>query len=206
MHDRPTSANRILETALDLFATSGYEKTSVREICQAAGITKPTLYYFYGSKEGVYRALVLGAMEEVRRHVESELAKPDPLVVRLKTLFRWFFADATRRRKLWRFIGTTVWSPELVDMQEHACAHKEMGDMMIKVLDEAVVRGELTPGPTPIRLMVLKGAMSEVLDSFLLFGEPLLTDDLADQLIDIIFTGWLPPSSTPVSPLSSSGL
>jgi predicted aspartyl protease len=54
--------------------------------------------------------------------------------------------------------------------------------------------------------MVLKGAMSEVLDSFLLFGEPSLTDDLADQLIDTIFTGWLPPSSSPASPLSSSGI
>ncbi len=48
-----TSAERILSTALDLFAVKGYDATAVREICEAAGITKPTLYHFFGSKDGV---------------------------------------------------------------------------------------------------------------------------------------------------------
>ena len=42
---RQTSANRILETALDLFASHGYDATSVQAICDAAHITKPTLYH-----------------------------------------------------------------------------------------------------------------------------------------------------------------
>lgn len=50
-----TSAERILSTALDLFAIKGYDATAVREICEAAGITKPTLYHFFGSKDGVSR-------------------------------------------------------------------------------------------------------------------------------------------------------
>jgi AcrR family transcriptional regulator len=206
MQARPTSANRILETALDLFATSGYEKTSVREICAAAGITKPTLYYFYGSKEGVYRALVLGAMEDVRQHIVSELSAPgmEPFVARIKAIARWTFDDVVQRRKLWRFISTTVWSPELVDMSEHICAHKEMGDVIVKAIDDAVARGELTPGSTPMRLLVLKGAIGEIIDSFLLFGEPSLTSELADQLIDTVFSGWLPPSSPSSSASSSS--
>ena len=40
------------------FAVKGYDATSVREICEAAGITKPTLYHFFGSKDGVLQALV----------------------------------------------------------------------------------------------------------------------------------------------------
>ena len=59
----PTSAERILSTALDLFAVKGYDATAVREICEAAGITKPTLYHFYGSKEGVLQALVKSGFE-----------------------------------------------------------------------------------------------------------------------------------------------
>ena len=54
------SNDRILQKALELFSERGYDATSVREICEAAGITKPTLYHFYGSKEGVYRAIVEG--------------------------------------------------------------------------------------------------------------------------------------------------
>ena len=60
------SNDRILQKALELFSEKGYDATSVREICEAAGITKPTLYHFYGSKEGVYRAIVEGALERFR--------------------------------------------------------------------------------------------------------------------------------------------
>src|SRR6187397_1144886 len=54
----PSSSQRILSTALDLFAVKGYDATSVREICEAAAITKPTLYHFFGSKDGVLQALM----------------------------------------------------------------------------------------------------------------------------------------------------
>src|SRR3990172_5085308 len=60
------SNDRILQKALVLFSDKGYDATSVREICEAAGITKPTLYHFYGSKEGVYRAIVDGALARFR--------------------------------------------------------------------------------------------------------------------------------------------
>lgn len=203
---KPSSANRILETALDLFATRGYKGTSVREICEAAGITKPTLYYFYGSKEGVYRALVLGTMEELRQQVAADLARPGHIIDRLKRLARLFYADAMERTKLWRFVLTTVWSPEIVDMHEHTEAYRQISDLVAQALDEAVTRGDLAAGATPIRVMVLLGALGEALDCFLLLGEPPLTDALADQLIDTIFTGWLPPSSSLSSPASPHGL
>src|SRR5512134_3784191 len=60
------SNDRILQRALELFSDKGYDATSVREICEAAGVTKPTLYHFYRSKEGVYRAIVEGALERFR--------------------------------------------------------------------------------------------------------------------------------------------
>ena len=67
------SNDRILLRALELFSSKGYEATSVREICEAAGITKPTLYHFYGSKEGVYRALVDGSLEAFHANLVRDL-------------------------------------------------------------------------------------------------------------------------------------
>ena len=53
------------------------DATAVREICEAAGITKPTLYHFYGSKEGVLQALVTSGFVRFRRLVDSAMA-PSP--------------------------------------------------------------------------------------------------------------------------------
>jgi AcrR family transcriptional regulator len=52
------SAWHVARVAARLFADRGYEATSVREIVEAAGVAKPTLYYHFQSKEGLARALL----------------------------------------------------------------------------------------------------------------------------------------------------
>jgi AcrR family transcriptional regulator len=44
---------RILVEAVRLFAERGYAGTSLQSIADAAGITKPTLVYHYGNKDGL---------------------------------------------------------------------------------------------------------------------------------------------------------
>ena len=49
---------RIMESAKDLFYARGYDAVGVQEIADGAGITKPTLYYYFGSKLGLLKALL----------------------------------------------------------------------------------------------------------------------------------------------------
>lgn len=48
----------ILETALDLFYTRGYDAVGVQEIAERSGVTKPTLYYYFKSKHGLLEQLL----------------------------------------------------------------------------------------------------------------------------------------------------
>jgi AcrR family transcriptional regulator len=71
-----TVASHIAREAARLFAAHGYDATSVREIVQGAGVTKPTLYYYYQSKEGLAKALVVEPLshlvEQLRQIVTTE--------------------------------------------------------------------------------------------------------------------------------------
>jgi TetR/AcrR family transcriptional regulator len=49
---------RLLSGATGLFASKGYAATTVREIVERAGVTKPVLYYYFRSKEGIYLDLM----------------------------------------------------------------------------------------------------------------------------------------------------
>jgi TetR/AcrR family transcriptional regulator len=49
---------RLLKAAGEVFAQKGYATASVREIVERAGLTKPALYYHFGSKEGILLAIV----------------------------------------------------------------------------------------------------------------------------------------------------
>ena len=48
----------ILETALELFYTRGYDAVGVQEIAERSGVTKPTLYYYFKSKYGLLEQLL----------------------------------------------------------------------------------------------------------------------------------------------------
>ena len=48
----------LLDAALDLFYAKGYDAVGVQEIVDRAGVTKPTLYYYFGSKIGLLRNLL----------------------------------------------------------------------------------------------------------------------------------------------------
>ena len=71
--------SNILSCALRLFATRGYDAVGVQEIVEAAGITKPTLYYFYESKEGIYRALLHSTLDEFGSIVDEALHAAEDL-------------------------------------------------------------------------------------------------------------------------------
>lgn len=186
-----TSSDRILKSALELFSSKGYEAASVREICEASGLTKPTLYHFYGSKEGVYRALVDGALDGFRSRMQADLGEPGSAYERLKRMARGYFAYAEQNQELTRFLfamahNTSSEAPK-TDFNKF---YEGVIALVAETLDQGVAAGELRPGRTDIRLLTLMGALGEALCGRLMTGAPELKDDLADALVDSLLEGW----------------
>ncbi len=78
----PSTREKILDVALDLFTNQGFDGTSMREIAERLLISKPAIYYHFASKEDILMALHL------RLH---EFVKPTfaPLTGRTVTLQTW---------------------------------------------------------------------------------------------------------------------
>lgn len=70
---------RILETALELFAQSGYPGTSMSDISKELGITKGALYKHYTSKQEILDSIVerMNKMDH-ERAVEYEMPETEP--------------------------------------------------------------------------------------------------------------------------------
>jgi AcrR family transcriptional regulator len=76
---------RILDAALELFAASGFEGASTRTIAERAGANLPAIQYYFGSKEGLYRAVIEQFSEELQaavsplaERIDNELARGQP--------------------------------------------------------------------------------------------------------------------------------
>jgi len=52
------TARRILLAAIEVFADEGYEGASTRSLASHAGVNAPAIQYYFGSKEGLYRAVI----------------------------------------------------------------------------------------------------------------------------------------------------
>jgi AcrR family transcriptional regulator len=185
------SPDRILNKALELFSTKGYDATSVREICEAAEITKPTLYHFYGSKEGVYHALVEGALQEYKRRLVRQVEPPGSPRERLKAIARDYFAFARERRELVRFLFALIHNPpSSAPVTDFPQFYKGVVGLVSDVVEQGIADGTLRPGPTDVRMLVFMGALGESLCGYLITEQPELTPALADRLVDTIVEGW----------------
>lgn len=65
----------LLLVALTHFASRGYDGVQVREVAEEAGVSKPTLYYHFGSKEGLFRQLCLVAHSVLEHRMEAVVAQ-----------------------------------------------------------------------------------------------------------------------------------
>jgi AcrR family transcriptional regulator len=55
---RANQEHRILEVAKELFTKRGFSNVAVRDICKAANVTAPTVYYYFRNKEALFDAVV----------------------------------------------------------------------------------------------------------------------------------------------------
>ena len=81
----------VLESALLTFARHGYRKTSMEEVARVARISRPGLYFLFDSKEALFRAAAIRALERDLTAAERILADTGrPLRERLAGAFdRW---------------------------------------------------------------------------------------------------------------------
>jgi len=81
---------RILDIALDLFITQGYDATSIRQIAERLGFSKASIYYHFASKQDILMALhfqlhqlgreALGTIELPASSPETWMALLDELI------------------------------------------------------------------------------------------------------------------------------
>jgi AcrR family transcriptional regulator len=55
--DSRVTASRILQASSKLFAEKGYANVSIRDVCKETETTAPVIYYYFGSKKGLFEAV-----------------------------------------------------------------------------------------------------------------------------------------------------
>jgi len=101
---RADREQQMITVAEQVFAERGYHAASMDEIAQQVGVSKPMLYEYFGSKEGLLRACILRARTELREVTQRAVAEAPTLRDLLWQGVAAFFRFADTHARAWRVL------------------------------------------------------------------------------------------------------
>lgn len=91
-HHDADKKQMIKNAARELFFRFGFAKTGMADIARVSGLAKPTLYYYYASKEEIFNEILLAEAQQFIARAEAKLAadqQPDVLIAAfLRTIYQ----------------------------------------------------------------------------------------------------------------------
>lgn len=99
--------NQLLEVALERFAEGGYHQTSMEEIADSAGVTKPVLYQHFRSKRQLFLELLETVGSELLDEVATKAAAESDPYQQVLAGFRVYFNFVCKRTSAFQLVFGT---------------------------------------------------------------------------------------------------
>jgi len=181
---------RILDEATRSFADIGYARTSMRALAEAAGCTKPALYYHFGSKDALFSEAIRVQSGRYAELLEEAEATPGPVRGRLLAAVTRFFdfvqADPCGLRLLYRSVLFPEGGQPLLDP---ALIRDVPLQLARALLEEGIEVGEV---PADISLddavFAFYGMVDERCRRLVFEGVP-IADEVPWRIVEFFFNG-----------------
>jgi AcrR family transcriptional regulator len=95
---------QIVDVACKVFGESGFAATSVADVAEAAGISKPLIYNYFGSKEGLYAVCVKHAATVLTDEIERTAASGSVGIARAVVTLDGMFRALAPQPWIWRLV------------------------------------------------------------------------------------------------------
>jgi len=160
----------IIDAALEVFAEKGFAAAKLDNVARRAGISKPTLYLYFETKEEIFRAVARAAVASLLEALESQPEGPDApfaqlapkLLSRAAGMMMGGRVPAIARM----VVGESRNFPDLARIWHDDVVTSVIG-MVTGIIARAQGRGEVAPGDPRLHAFSLMGPMVMAM----LFGE-----------------------------------
>jgi len=181
---------RLLSGATGLFAAKGYAATTVREIVERAGVTKPVLYYYFGSKEGIYLDLMREPFSKFAALVEEALLQAASARERLFRLclraYDIFVENLDAARVMYSIYYGPPQGAPFVDFDAY---HHRFQEAVLQVLREGIRDGEFRRVDLHDAVWAVIGAVNVAMEVELCHPKQSLGRDGVRRVLEIVLEG-----------------
>lgn len=175
--------------ATRLFATRGFAGTSMRELVEACGCTKPACYYYFSSKEALYRDVVLYHSERMRTLVGATVAGDGSVRERLHegldSMIDYSIDTPSAMRLFQRM---ELASEDTGPVVEGAMCREDHLEVVVELVKLGISTGEVRSDLEPVEAaLVIMGAMHFQFEVSVASGE--WNRNRIHKTIDLVFDG-----------------
>lgn len=189
-HATPSADLRILAAAEQLFADQGFKETSIQMLADTAGVNRALIFYYYKSKETLYRQIIERACSTLGEELRSEMHPDLPPQEALVTWIRLTCRSMARNPHLLRILLREVSAPgtSLIPVGQHT-------EDVERPLREILERGcgtafrPVDPGMTAISLM---GILTAFFRRRYVTGQAFDADIVAGHVTSLVLDGLRP--------------
>jgi len=191
LHEDQNNRQRILEVAVDLFAHKGYDAVSVREIAEAAEVTKPVIYYYFKNKRDLHDQLISEAFQEANAIHESiyrsDAAPDEKLRQLMQAHFHFCLDNPDRIKLLFDAMAGQNNIDEAKTFQDDAMKNFRVFSDFIR---QGQNSGHFSEQLDPFKVSLLfVGTINIFIMHQLQQKQTYLSDAVADEVVDIILHG-----------------
>ncbi|MCQ4161849.1 TetR/AcrR family transcriptional regulator [Roseomonas sp. GC11] len=142
---------QILSESARLFATAGYDGTSMRDIANACGISKSLLYHHFADKDEIFARIALGSMRELCEFVTARIPQDAAPSLRIRAFMTATAEYFQRYRWAWIASTSSFWNdPKARRQKERIMWRDRYEGLLRQVLAEAVEAGEIRAVDVPM--------------------------------------------------------
>ncbi len=159
---------KIMESAVKLFSTQGYNKASVDDICTEAGISKGAFYHHFKTKQELFLALLDGWLQTIDNAIEASKDKTAPeTFMQMTEAFPYIFATAGENLPIFLEFWTQasrdkkIWDASIAPYRRY---HKYFTSLIKKGVEEGSF---VEVDPALASRMIVSTAMGLLLQSLL---------------------------------------
>jgi AcrR family transcriptional regulator len=185
-----------MQAALKSFADRGYAATSVRQIVNAAKVSKPALYYYFKDKAGLFNALVEQAHDERFQLMERAAERGETLAQKFEEIAAAIFDFSVRNRDLMRLAFATAFAVSGEAPSQTSCREKGQRtfEFFRALIEAGQQSGELDPRFSVEELaMGIYGQLNSHVMMVLLVPECPLNRQTAKQIVRLFLEGAAGP-------------
>ena len=190
--------SRILAAAGRVFAQRGYDGTSLQEVAEEAGVTKPTVYNYFSGKAALYEQTLAMVHRQMIRRLQQAARQGETAYDRVLALMRCQLQFAREYADLIRVSHSLMFLPDDVRPRFDAEHHwRERFEVIHAVIREGVRAAELRGEPLDIALAVSSSIGSLALLQAMWPDSEVLEPGVEQRLWDVIYQGARAPEAAP---------